>query len=219
MNLNAKQKASWANIQNIFNVMVSIRTPEDVIRTEMGKWIDEFQAQTPDAKVMITLGDKPVIEILDKSRSSAKVKRDYQQNLVLRAQLYRTRIAVTIANRDNEGRTNQALSLALRDLADLIDRAPYQLSQEEESDLLASLGMTSVGGDQDDDLPSPTPVGGEDSALVADAVAEVSHASPVAVAEVAEVSHSSPVAAPHSDDVLDGLDGDVIRLQSTEHQD
>jgi hypothetical protein len=190
MNLNKQQKALFDNVTNILSALVAVNIPQDILGEQMTKQISDFEAKVPDCRLRLRMGDVPRIELLDCSRDNAKTSRDAKY-LTLRARILDTRLTAVVGSRDSVS-SNAVIAEALRDLADMVDKMPFELSEKDSTDLLEELGIKHVSEDQEDDQEAGADV------IEAQASAEVPaviHTPSVAVATVAVANEAAPVAA------------------------
>lgn len=152
MNLNKQQKALWANVNNIFNVLQSVKAPVEVVTAEMAKWAEDFESQVPDAKIKVILGDTPRLELIDCSRDSARTTRDASMTTTLRARILNTRLTAVVGLRESSV-SNEVLADALLQLSEHVRNMPFELKDKETVDLFDVLGIRhALSGEQDDDL-------------------------------------------------------------------
>jgi hypothetical protein len=191
MSLNKQQKALLANIENIFNTLVSVKVPQDVLQAQMATWITDFEDKVPEHRLHIVMGDTPRLEVIDCSRDNAKMARDSSQYLTLRARLLNTRLTAIVASRDSTT-SNAVVAQSLRELAGLIEKMPFELASKDSVDLFEVLGIKHTAGNQDDDQGVEHTTEGEDAPIVAVAPAVTpTVVEPVAVAESAVVEQAS----------------------------
>ncbi len=220
MNLNKQQKALLDNVTNILSALVAVNIPKETLAEQMAKQIAEFEAKVPDCRLRLRLGAAPHIEVFDCSRDSAKTSRDASKYLTLRARIMDTRLTAIVGSRDSVT-SNAVISEALRELADIVDKMPFELSEKESVDLMEELGIKHLSGGQDDDQDAGTTAAAEivegtveaapAPAAVTPVVDEAPAAlAPAAVTEVAPaVSAVAPVAA-----VADDSDADAEMIAS-----
>lgn len=193
MSLNKLQKGLLANVENIFNTLVSINVPQDVLHAQMATWIKDFEDKVPEHRLHIILGETPRLELIDCSRDNAKMARDSSQYLTLRARILNTRLTAIVASRDS-ATSNAVVVQSLRELASLIEKMPFELSSKESVDLFEVLGIKHAAGAQDDDQAADSSSEDEEAAGVAQAavIAQPVVATSEPVAEVVE--EAAPVA-------------------------
>lgn len=223
MNLNKQQKALLDNVTNILSALVAVNIPKETLAEQMAKQIAEFEAKVPDCRLRLRLGAAPHIEVFDCSRDSAKTSRDASKYLTLRARIMDTRLTAIVGSRDSVT-SNAVISEALRELADIVDKMPFELSEKESVDLMEELGIKHLSGGQDDDQDAGTTAAAEivegtveaapAPAAVTPVVDEAPAAlAPAAVTEVAPaVSAVAPVAAVAA--VADDSDADAEMIAS-----
>lgn len=183
MNLNKQQKALWANVNNIFNVLQSVKAPVEVVTAEMAKWAEDFESQVPDAKIKVILGDTPRLELIDCSRDSARTTRDASMTTTLRARILNTRLTAVVGLRESSV-SNEVLADALLQLSEHVRKMPFELKDKETVDLFDVLGIRHANsGDQDDDLTHDSQ---ETSVSPVEASAEVTQGALVAEDLVAD---------------------------------
>lgn len=200
MSLNKLQKGLLANVENIFNTLVSINVPQDVLHTQMATWIKDFEDKVPEHRLHIILGETPRLELIDCSRDNAKMARDSSQYLTLRARILNTRLTAIVASRDS-ATSNAVVVQSLRELASLIEKMPFELSSKESVDLFDVLGIKHAAGAQDDDQGGDSATDDEGAAVLAPAVS-----APVAVAPIV----AEPVVAEPVVDAPDVVVEDVV---------
>lgn len=190
MSLNKLQKGLLANVENIFNTLVSVKVPQEVLQAQMATWIQEFEAKVPEHRLHIILGETPRLELIDCSRDNAKTSRDSSQYLTLRARMLNTRLTAIVGSRDSVT-ANAVVAQSLRELAALIEKMPFELSSKESVDVFEVLGIKHAAGAQDDDQPADASADDEEVA-VTEAVPQVE--APVVVEPVVESAPAAEVA-------------------------
>lgn len=214
MSLNKLQKGLLANVENIFNTLVSINVPQDVLHAQMATWIKDFEDKVPEHRLHIVLGETPRLELIDCSRDNAKMARDSSQYLTLRARILNTRLTAIVASRDS-ATSNAVVVQSLRELASLIEKMPFELSSKESVDLFDVLGIKHAAGAQDDDQAADSSTEDEEAAAVAPAPVV---ATPVVAASepVAEVVEDVAPVAEHATEEAE--DAPLIALVSVSEE-
>lgn len=224
MNLNKQQKALLDNVTNILSALVAVNIPKETLAEQMAKQIAEFEAKVPDCRLRLRLGAAPHIEVFDCSRDSAKTSRDASKYLTLRARIMDTRLTAIVGSRDSVT-SNAVISEALRELADIVDKMPFELSEKESVDLMEELGIKHLSGGQDDDQDAGTTAAAEiveatveaapAPAAVTPVVDEAPAAlAPAAVTEVAPAVSAVSAVAPVAAAVADDSDADAEMIAS-----
>ncbi len=192
MSLNKQQKALLANVENIFNTLVSVKVPQDVLQAQMATWIADFEDKVPEHRLHIVMGDAPRLEVIDCSRDNAKMARDSSQYLTLRARLLNTRLTAIVASRDSTT-SNAVVAESLRELAALIDKLPFELSSKDSVDLFEVLGIKHAAGSQDDDQGVDLSEDDDSAGVVATPVVAAPVVEPVVTSAAAADSPSEPL--------------------------
>jgi hypothetical protein len=216
MSLNKQQKALLANVENIFNTLVSVKVPQDVLQAQMATWITDFEDKVPEHRLHIVMGETPRLEVIDCSRDNAKMARDSSQYLTLRARLLNTRLTAIVASRDSTT-SNAVVAQSLRELAGLIEKMPFELSSQDSVDLFEVLGIKHAAGNQDDDQGVDLTTDEHEAPVVAPApVVAVPMVEAAAVAE-STVVEQAPVAA-QEDKSVEGDEEPLIALVSVSEE-
>lgn len=206
MSLNKQQKALLANVENIFNTLVSVKVPQDVLQAQMATWIADFEDKVPEHRLHIVMGDAPRLEVIDCSRDNAKMARDSSQYLTLRARLLNTRLTAIVASRDSTT-SNAVVAESLRELAALIDKLSFELSSKDSVDLFEVLGIKHAAGSQDDDQGVDLSEDDDSAGVVA---------TPVVAAPVVEpVVTSAAAAADAPSEPLVAIEGPIEVVAAT----
>lgn len=150
MNLNKQQQHQWQILNAVFEALVEVGVERDILIKQLTPKMNDFEAVLKgDGKLRLALEPKPSLVIVDTSRDSLKLHLDAQPSLTLRSRTEGILFTCNVSYKDVYAHSNQAISSALRSLADQLDEVDFQLCDQQESmDIFEALGV--VHKDADD---------------------------------------------------------------------